>query len=278
MTRAGRARRTTATAIVLRRRDFRESSRLVTCLTRDHGKITGLAKGAHRKDSPLLGRIDFLNELDATFSADHGGLRILVRAKLLRERRGLRAPPRFLAAGHLAWLADVATAEGRSDPEVFDLLAGGLNLLERCPLATIPQVVLGLELRHLQALGALPDLDRCCVCGRAFGPTAFVHPETHGLACREHAGLPRSAIPAGALELLQALACVSGREWPRLPRSPALTAAAALPARWLAAALEQRAPCRRAIFAATAKRTSTANAFGQSKVAAGRPVPEHRRP
>ena len=84
---------------MLRRRDFRESSRIVTCLTREHGKITGLAKGAHRPDSPMLGRIDFLNEVEATFSADRGGLRLLTRAKLTRERRALRQPRRFLAAG-----------------------------------------------------------------------------------------------------------------------------------------------------------------------------------
>ena len=41
--RAGRP--TSVQAIVLRRRDFRESSRLVTCLTREQGKVTGLAKG-----------------------------------------------------------------------------------------------------------------------------------------------------------------------------------------------------------------------------------------
>ena len=81
MTGAGRAprragQRTTAQAIVLRRRDFRESSRIVTCLTRDHGKVTSLAKGAHRPDSPLLGRIDFLNELEVTLSPDRGGLRL----------------------------------------------------------------------------------------------------------------------------------------------------------------------------------------------------------
>ena len=172
MTPAGRAprrasRQTTAPAIVLRRRDFRESSRIVTCITREHGKITGLAKGAHRPDSPMLGRIDFLNELDATFSADRGGLRLLTRARLTRERRALRQPRRFLAAGHVAWLVDVACDEGRPEPELFDLLLGGLNLLERCPLRAIPQVVMGLELRHLHALGALPDLDHCAECGHA---------------------------------------------------------------------------------------------------------------
>ncbi len=53
--------RTTAAAIVLRRRDFRESSRIVTCLLREHGKVTGLANGAHLPDSAFLRRLDFLN-------------------------------------------------------------------------------------------------------------------------------------------------------------------------------------------------------------------------
>ena len=188
MTEAGRAprrasRQTTAPAIVLRRRDFRESSRIVTCLTREHGKISGLAKGAHRPDSALLGRIDFLNEIQATFSPDRGGLRILTRAKLTRERRALRKPRRYLAAGHVAWLVDVACQEGRPEPELYDLLVGGLNLLERCPVEAIPQVVLGLELRHLAALGALPDLEHCAECGQELGSSGYRQADTMGLAC-----------------------------------------------------------------------------------------------
>ena len=255
MTRAGRAqgrasRQTTAQAVVLRRRDFRESSRIVTCLTRDHGKVTSLAKGAHRPDSPLLGRIDFLNELEVTLSPDRGGLRLLLRAKLTRERRALRHPRRFLASGHVAWLVDVASQEGTPEPAMFDLLVGGLNLLERCPLGAVPQVVLGLELRHLDALGALPDLDHCAECGTPLAETAYRQADTLGLACRRHAGLPRQAVPARALGLLRALQKTSGRDWPQLDAGAAVAQAAPLPARWLAAALEQRAPYRSLLFGA----------------------------
>ena len=255
MTLTGRApkqragRQTTAQAIVLRRKDFRESSRIVTCLTREHGKVVGLAKGAHRPDSPLLGRIDFLNEVTATFSADRGGLRILVRAILTRERRALRTPKRFFAAGHIAWLVDIASMEDQADAELFDLLTGGLNLLERCPLRSIPQVVLGLELRHLDAVGALPDFDSCAECGAPLTDQVFRQEDTMGLACRQHAGLPRFPVLEGALRLLRTLRETSGRDWPGLPIAPEVAAAANLTSLWLAAAVEQRARYRGIIFA-----------------------------
>lgn len=221
----------------------------MTCLTRDHGKISGLAKGAHRPDSPLLGRIDFLNELDATFSADRGGLRILISARLTRERRALRTPQRFLAAGHIAWLVDAASDEGRADAELFDLLQGALNLLERCPEPSIQQVVLGLELRFLQVLGSLPDLEFCTDCGQPLEPGAFRPADTMGLACHQHAGLPRRSIPTASLRLLQKLGATPGREWPTMAIGAELRAAATLPALWLAGALEQRAPHRQMVFA-----------------------------
>lgn len=248
---AGRGRRARATAvraIVLRRTDFRESSRIVACLTRDHGRLSGLAKGAHRPDSPFLGRIDFLNEIDATFSPDRGGLRLLERATLVRERRALREPLRFLAASHLAQLCEFAMPDERPEPTVFDLLVGGLNLLERCPASAVGRVVLGLELRLLAVLGALPDLDHCATCGVALGDGAFRQEDSPGLVCRTHAPAPRTAVGAGALALLRSLHATTGRQWPDLPEPAPARVAAALPAAWLAAATEQRPRLRPLLF------------------------------
>lgn len=236
-------------AIVLRRSDFRESSRIVTCLSREHGRLTGLAKGAHRPDSPFLGRLDFLNEIRASFSRDRGGLRLLERAELVRERRALRSPLRFLAASHLAQLVDFAMPDERPEPEVHDLLTGGLNLLERCPEAAIRQVVLGLELRHLQLLGALPDLHHCAACGEALSAGAFRQQDTPGLVCRAHAGSPRQPVAADVMSLLRTLSSTHGRQWPELAPGAAARAAAGLPALWLLAATEQQTRLRPLLFA-----------------------------
>jgi len=245
-----RARRanTTVPAIVLKRSDFRESSRIVTCVTREHGRITALAKGAHRADSVFQGRIDFLNEVRATFSADRGGLRLLVRAELVRERRALREPLRFLAASHLAQLCDFAIPDGRAAPEAYDLLAGGLSLLELCPATAIGIVVLGLEVRHLALLGALPDLDRCSTCEAGLGSGAFRNEADPGFVCRMHATMPRVAVSIDVLDVLRALRSTPGRQWPRLETTVAPRAMAPLLASWLAVATEQRSRLRSLLF------------------------------
>lgn len=238
----------TTVAIVFRRSDFRESSRIVSCLTRNHGRVTGLAKGAHRPDSTFLGRIDFLNEVRATFSADRGGLRLLVRAQLLQERRRLRQPRRFVAANHLAQLADFAMPDTQPDPVSYDLLAGGLSLLDRCPEASIPTVTLGLELRLLDHFGALPDLYHCTQCGVELGPIAYRTDESLGLFCRDHATPPRQAIDPGVLATLRRLHAAPGRELPTLQAEASIRLAALLPASWLVAATELRPRWRHLVF------------------------------
>ena len=81
-----------------------------------------------------------------------------------------------------------------------------------------------------------------------------------GLACRQHAGLPRNPVPARALSLLQQLNRSAGREWPTIDPKGAVAQTAPLPARWLAAALEQRAPYRSLIFPSRSRGAATSTA------------------
>jgi DNA repair protein RecO (recombination protein O) len=247
---AARARRgaDTMTAIVLRRSDFRESSRIVTCLTREHGRVAALAKGAHRPDSAFVGRIDFLNEVRATFSSDRSGLRLLLRVEQALERRTLREPRRFLAGSHLATLCEFAMPDSTPQPAVFDLLQGGLNLLARCPAPAIGHVVLGLELRHLELLGALPDLDRCAAGGESLANGAFQQPDGPGLVCRRCAGAKRSAVPRRALDLLRMLRATPGRLWPDVVAPVPARVAAPWPGQWLLAATELQSRLRPLLF------------------------------
>ena len=235
-------------AIVWKRFDFTETSRIVALLTRDHGIVHALAKGAHRPNSPLLGHIDFLSDLDVNLSHVTEGLRKLARGTLVRERRGLRHPSRFLCASHLVNLCDAAFAPGTPEPELFDLVDGGLALIELCPIRALPTVALGLELRLLQHLGALPDLDGCTECGGAFDGQAFVGDVAGSLACREHAATPRRAIGTAALQFLRTLRDTKGRSWPEIDAEPPQPAIALL-GRFVGSALERHPRLRASVFA-----------------------------
>ena len=70
-------------AVVLRPRDYSETSKIVTFYTRDHGKVRAIAKGAKRKKSDFLGILDPLSLLEIVYIQGKGGLHILTEAHLI---------------------------------------------------------------------------------------------------------------------------------------------------------------------------------------------------
>lgn len=233
-------------ALVWRRSDFSETSRIVTLITRDDGKIKALAKGAHRAASPFLGRLDFLNLVIPRFARQRsGGLWLLRDVKLVHEHRGLRDAGRFAAASHLCDVFDVTWLEGRGDPPLFDLLAGALRAIEKCPSRARATFVAGVELRFLHGIGVLPDLHRCSECGAA---QARLHagPIGRGLLCSAHRSGSGIALRAPALAWMRRIERTPGREWGDLP--PPDSACRTVLGQWLATALERPLPWRRVAF------------------------------
>ncbi len=227
--------------LVWKRHDFRESSRLITLITKDQGKITVLAKGAHRSNSQCLGKVDFLNSLSLKISK--GNLPTVHRVALLHEPRSLRQPRRYLAASYLCEFFDPALPQGRVDDGLFTLLQGGVRLLERCPTGSMPQVLHGLELRFLQELGLLPPLTHCSRCSpETASRPLFADGQSPALFCQAHAAAGSRALPTAILSWLAQLLQCPARQWHGLTPPPRGTDK--LLGNWLSLGIERQPKLR----------------------------------
>ena len=119
-------------AILLRRTKFSDTSLIVTWLTRDHGKLKTLAKGALRPKSAFAGTIDLFFETEIAFvRSSRSEIHALREAVLLNPFEGLRKDyARVELAAYFVELLELLTEPEHPVPELFDLLQRALGYLE----------------------------------------------------------------------------------------------------------------------------------------------------
>ena len=149
-----------ATGVVLRTQRLTETSLIVRWLTRDSGRLTTVAKGARRTNSPFAGKLDLFVEADFTFSrsqrSDLHGLREVSVNEFhlpLREDVG-----RLQAAAYCTALLEQTTETETPLPGLFELFTGLLAQLTRAEPR--PRLIFAFELKLLEVLGLFPALDR----------------------------------------------------------------------------------------------------------------------
>jgi DNA repair protein RecO (recombination protein O) len=191
------ARRTPALA--LRAFDYAETSQILHLLTRDEGRVHGIAKGARRINGSFHGGVDALHLGEALVYPRRAGadLRTLGGFATTTHFPGLRERlARFHAAEHVAALLLAFTREEEAVPDVFEVAVSALLLLEASDDAQADAVALGFEAMLLHHAGFLPELTRCVVCAKPARnvQTARLCPRKGGLLCRtcakEAAGAP----------------------------------------------------------------------------------------
>ncbi|HBT78447.1 MAG TPA: DNA repair protein RecO [Planctomycetaceae bacterium] len=163
-----------AEALVLRTVDFSESSLILTLLTREFGKIEGMAKGARRTKNPFETSLDLLARIRVSFLRKKGDvLDLLTEAKLLRRFRP--SPSNFAglyAAYYWISLIDALTENGDPQPGLFDLAVATLNRFEAG--THVVRTLLRAEWFLLRQIGQQPVLDRCVACGKPVTETNIV--------------------------------------------------------------------------------------------------------
>ena len=211
-------------AVCLRVTPFSETSQVVTLLTRDHGRVRLLAKGATRRTKAGKGKfdggLDLLDRGDALFAhALEKDLSLLTEWKLTDGHRPLRRDLRACWLGlYAAELLDKLLEEHDPHPRLFD---GLIRLLARLADAEVREAVfLAFQLNLLRQSGVLPDFARCAdrtpiarILER--GETVVFDPNESRLICGDAADRVRRGVPVppaslGAIVSLLRLARAGG--------------------------------------------------------------------
>ena len=203
-------------AIVLRTRPFGESDKIVSFFTQDHGKLTGIAKGALRSRKRFVNSLESFSLVNLTFQdRSHRNLAFLISADLLRAPGALMTNlDRLAYASYLVEITDGLIAEREENPAVFQHLKEGLRHLEEH--GTSLRFLTFFELKLLRLAGYQPVLDNCKKCHKDClnGPLSQWHfsPLDGGILCDSCSRSCREVLPLGrtAVEVLTALQAENG--------------------------------------------------------------------
>lgn len=201
-------------AVVLRTHQLGEADRILTMLSRSHGKIRAVAKGVRRTASKFGSRLEPFMVADVQLYEGRS-LDIVTQAETLGAYgdRISSDYAAYTAASVMVEAADRVTGDEGS-PQQYVLLLGALRSLSRfehAPGLTLDSYLL----RSLSLAGWRPSFDDCARCG-APGPHERVVVQLGGMVCEQCAppGAPR--ISPQTLDVLDALLC---GEWNRAESS-----------------------------------------------------------
>jgi len=152
-------------ALIIRVMDYLESSRIVTCYSGDHGKISLLAKGARRAKSRFGGALDILQHVSIVYyQKETRELQTLSQAEIIYSFQSFQENLQRLAYGlAVAELLDKFEMVKAPNSALFTQALLTLHSLEK---ATLPELLFYHFLWHwLELSGFRPKLRRCRKCG-----------------------------------------------------------------------------------------------------------------
>ncbi|MGQ9523522.1 MAG: DNA repair protein RecO [Armatimonadota bacterium] len=161
-----------AEALVLRRVQIGETDKSVTFLTRSHGKVRAIAKGARRPTSRIAGGTELFTHCKVLLAVGRN-LDVLTQCEVLNPFLNLRTHlDRFAAASYVVELADSMVEERMPVPVLFELLLDALRSLDAGRPAHL--AVRAFELRAASEQGYEPSLSRCVRCHVELSPEGRV--------------------------------------------------------------------------------------------------------
>ena len=197
-------------AVVLRTHKLGEADRIITLLTRQHGRVRAVAKGVRRTTSRWGSRLEPFTHVDLQL-AEGRSLDVITQAETLdpfNARLGMDYD-RYTAGTVMLETADRLVPEEKQPAlQQFLLLVGGLRVMSSGERAHA-QVLDSYLLRSLAVAGYAPSFEVCARCGLE-GPHRWFNPSMGGMLCTT-CRVPGSASPAPAT--IRAMGALLAGEW-----------------------------------------------------------------
>jgi DNA repair protein RecO (recombination protein O) len=189
-------------AIVLRSRLYGESDKIVTFLTEDFGKLTGIAKGAVRSRRRFVNSLEPFAIVKLYFQdRPHGGLVFLNSAELQVGYKQFGDHLERLAyAAYIVEITEGLLAERETLPSVYRHLADALCHLEQRGVSL--RFLTAFELKLLRLAGFQPMLASCKRCMKTHSDVAadswHLSPADGGVLCVDCGKSRHMVWPLGA--------------------------------------------------------------------------------
>src|SRR5205814_2760646 len=184
--------------------------KIVSFLTRDFGKLSGIAKGALRSRRRFMASLEPFTHVRLEFrSRSQSDLCFVEAAEIVRGARKLSFDlERYAYSTYVVELVD-SMVEGReAETAMFDLVEATLERIDSSAETPSADWLRSFEVRLLTLTGLEPRLERCARCERsADGEDSVFHfnPRTGTMRCRACGDGSGMAVSSGAARYVKAL-------------------------------------------------------------------------
>lgn len=193
--------------ILLRRSDLRETSVILTFYTRGFGKIKGIVRGVRGPRAGMMGGGSlelFAHDEIVFYERKNSDIYNISQCDLREFFNPVRTSlERLSYAAYMVELLDSVTTLADKNEAVFDLLLNSLKLL--CGESSARRVARIFEIKLLQLLGMMPELEICANCSKEIGPGARFSFRHGGMICKDCLASDRDAKPimAGTAKFIE---------------------------------------------------------------------------
>lgn len=169
--------------IVLKTFDFRETSRIATLFTKDHGKVKGVLKGIRKDHKKFGSSVDRFSVNDIVYyQYSRSDLHLISQCDLIQFFFLIRQDyKRNVAANYMLELVDTVMPSEHPNKKIYQLMLDFLEGLET--VKDIDKLVHIFQIKILTLSGFRPHIDSCVKCRKVIEGRAGFSLKAGGLIC-----------------------------------------------------------------------------------------------